>query len=68
MMPDVLAAVQAFRPDVYCVVDWSAYPAYQVLQRTAPSPAPPLVYLNYRVFTRTETGEGRELVKRWGWI
>lgn len=60
--PDVVKQVQGFSPDVAMVVDWSALPAWHKLKPHL-SPAVKLVYLNYRVFTRTSTGADLELVK-----
>lgn len=39
-------------------------PAWQRVQAMLGWQHIPMLYLNYRVFTRTETGEGLELVKR----
>ncbi len=65
---DVVARVEAFAPDVVLAVDWSALPLYRGLRRKLlelPKPlAVPLVYLNYRVFTRTSSGDELQLVKK----
>ncbi|KAG1669501.1 hypothetical protein FOA52_015668 [Chlamydomonas sp. UWO 241] len=65
--PEVATAVAAFAPDVAMGVDWSSLPLYRALaQQLAQQQAavPPLVYLNYRVFSRTAQGPELELVSR----
>lgn len=59
------------RPDVAMAVDWSALPLYQALgtklkqqQQQQPAAVLPMVWLNYRVFSRTSTGAELELVSR----
>ncbi|PNH12500.1 hypothetical protein TSOC_000582 [Tetrabaena socialis] len=54
-------AVRAFAPEAVLGVDWSAL---QAARNLAPyCGGAPYVYLNYRVFTRTATGEDLELVR-----
>lgn len=58
-MPSVLKAVQEFKPDVVLQVDWSALNLYLQLRKVMHVP---MVYLNYRVFSRTAAGSELELV------
>ncbi|KAJ9506685.1 hypothetical protein QJQ45_025448 [Haematococcus lacustris] len=61
--PEVVAAVADFSPQLAFVVDWSALPAWRALrQQLAGGAVPPMVWLNYRVFSRTESGPGLDLV------
>ncbi len=60
----VTAAVRQFAPEAVLGVDWSALQACRNLMPY--TNGAPYVYLNYRVFTRTATGEDLELVRRWG--
>ncbi|KAL6760301.1 hypothetical protein V8C86DRAFT_1129576 [Haematococcus lacustris] len=61
--PEVVAAVADFNPQLAFVVDWSALPAWRALrQQLAGGAVPPMVWLNYRVFSRTESGPGLHLV------
>ncbi len=54
----------AFQPDVVFCVDWSSLPLYRSLAaRMGPAGLPAMVYLNYRVFSRTE-GDEKLLVSR----
>ncbi|GAX77522.1 hypothetical protein CEUSTIGMA_g4966.t1 [Chlamydomonas eustigma] len=66
---EICDVVKEFKPDVFMIVDWSALDVYRNLRRKLcdlseqPSHIP-LVYLNYRVFSRTATGEDLALVSR----
>ena len=65
---EVTAAVASFLPDVVMVVDWSGLDLYrrlrQQLEEGGLAVLPPMVYLNYRVFSRTATGKDLDLVLR----
>jgi hypothetical protein len=70
---EICRAVQAFKPDVFMIVDWSALDLYRNLRQKMsdqssgqhiPLSDTPLVYLNYRVFSRTEKGDELTLVSR----
>lgn len=60
--PEALEAVRSFAPEVVLGVDWSALPAYRALKPALEADTT-FVYLNYRVFTRTATGDGLALVQ-----
>jgi hypothetical protein len=50
---------------VVFAVDWSSLPLYRSLAvRMGPGGLPPLVYLNYRVFSRTAESDEKLLVSR----
>jgi len=49
--PHVVAAVAGFAPDVLLAVDWHGAAAAAALRAALPSPAIPIVYLNFRVFS-----------------
>ncbi|KAF5842642.1 hypothetical protein DUNSADRAFT_6112 [Dunaliella salina] len=55
--------VAEFDPSVCLFVDWSSLPAWEAV-RPSLTRGIPAIYCNYRVFSRTETGEGLELVRR----
>ncbi|KXZ56199.1 hypothetical protein GPECTOR_1g172 [Gonium pectorale] len=57
---DVAEAVRAFAPQLVLAVDWSSLPAARNLRPACRGA--PLVFLNYRVFSRTAAGEDLELV------
>lgn len=60
----VVEAVRQFQPQVVLGVDWSALPAYNAIcQQLEQPPPPPLVFLCYRVFTRTALGAELQLVR-----
>lgn len=65
--PIVASAVARFDPHVAMAVDWSALPLYrslmqQLQQLPVAAARVPLIYLNYRVFSRTATGTDLELI------
>jgi len=67
--PEVAAAVAKFKPEWALVVDWSAVGAYQALAaqtgvwEQAGASLPKMTYLNYRVYTLSET-RVTELLRR----
>ena len=66
---EVATLVSAFSPGIVMVVDWSGLELYRRLRQRLKDDAlkvtmAPMVYLNYRVFSRTAVGEDLELVSR----
>ena len=68
--PQVISYVISFSPAIVMVVDWSALELYRRLKQQVrgDSMGPlsaPMVYLNYRVFSRTAIGDELSLVSRY---